>query len=232
MGSTPYVIPQYDGPGFAQRLIALTPAQWTSNAAKQPGGVLYGLLEAIGEELSLLEEGLVYGQQSVYLTQATGSALDLAAYDFFGSTLLRSPGETDNAFRTRVLAALFQPLATEEAIYNALTALTGQAPRILMPWSPADTGAWDHFYWDVDTVVTPFRWTGSYPYQGFIETAPPLNSAVLNNNPVSGWDDGLYFDVAGSFMGDVLLAGGGVAAVDNLINTIKPEGTVAWVKIT
>ena len=232
MGSTPYLIPQYDGPGFAERLVSLVPAQWSSDTAKAPGGVLYSLLEAVGGELSLLESGLVYGQQSIYLTQATGSALDLAVADFFGATLTRAPGESDASFRTRALAALFQPMATEAALVGALTRLTGVPPRIIEPWSPADTGYWDGFYWDVDTVETPFRWTGSFPYQGFIETILPLNAQTLGNNPISGWDASFFWDAPGAFLGDLTLAGGGAQSVRNLIESVKPEGVVAWLKIT
>ena len=232
MASAPYQIPLYDADGFAQRLAALTPSQWSSLTARSPGGVLYALLKAVGGNMAVQESGLLYAQQSIYLTQATGAALDLAALDFFGTSIMRASGESDSAFRARLMANLLLPAATRQALSAALTSLTGVVPRIIYPWSPADTGGWGLSYWDVDTPVTPFRWTGVAPYQGFIETPLPTSNDLMGTNPVPCYDDGIYWDVAGSLLADLTFIGGGISAVDAAINAVKPEGVVAWVKIT
>ncbi len=231
MASAPYTIPLYDADGFAARLVGLTPAQWSSNAAKTPGGTLYALMKSLGGNMAANESGLLYAQQSTYIQTATGAALDLAAQDFFGSAIFRQPGESDASLRARLMANLLLPAATTEALSAALTSLTGVVPRIILPWSPADTGAWGLFYWDVDTPVTPFRWTGVAPYQGFIETPLPTSNNIMGTNPVPCYDDGIYWDVAGSLLADLTFVGGGLDAVDATINAVKPEGVVAWVKI-
>ena len=231
MASAPYSIPLYDADGFAARLAGLTPAQWSSNAAKNPGGTLYGLMKSLGGNMAYNESGLLYAQQSTYIQTATGAALDLAAQDFFGSAIFRQPGESDASLRARLMANLLLPAATTEALSAALTSLTGVVPRIILPWSPADTGAWGLFYWDVDTPVTPFRWTGVYPYQGFIESPLPASSVTFGTNPVPCYDDGFYWDVAGGAFADLQFTGGGVGALYDTINAVKPEGVAAWVKV-
>lgn len=231
MASAPYTIPLYDADGFAARLVGLTPAQWSSNAAKTPGGTLYALMKSLGGNMAANESGLLYAQQSTYIQTATGAALDLAAQDFFGSAIFRQPGESDASLRARLMANLLLPAATTEALSAALTSLTGVVPRIILPWSPADTGAWGLFYWDVDTPVTPFRWTGVYPYQGFIESPLPASSVTFGNNPIPCYDDGFYWDVAGGAFADLVFTGGGVNALYDTINAVKPEGVGAWVKV-
>ncbi len=224
-----YVIPSYDEAGFAQRLIANTPQQWSSDAAKAQGGVLYALMAAVGASLSYLQSGMQYGQDSIYIQSAVGAALDLVSQDYFGSSLPRYPGETDASFRARIQATLFQPAATTAAVSGAITRLVGVAPRIMFPWSPASTGVWDGCYWDVDTAQTPFRWADYLPYQGFIISQFP-GSTVLNGNAMPALDDGIFWDSPGQFLGE-LSYGGGQQSLDQTINTVKPEGTVAWVQI-
>jgi hypothetical protein len=240
MGTLPTTIPPLSATDYANRMAALFPPGWSSPEAKSPGGVLYAVMGMIGGGLSFENGGLIYSLAATRIQTAINGALDLASLDYFGSGLYavpRNPGESDASYRVRLTAAMLQPRATRAAISAAVEAVTGYAPRIIEPWRPADTGAWGHFYWDVDNARTPFRWTGSaipaqrnLAYQGFLECVLPT-PALLNGNPVPCYDSIFFWDSPGSSLIDlepsVTL---GPQVVYNAINQTKCEGTIAWVK--
>lgn len=182
---------------------------------------------------------LQYAWAAVRAQTAEGDALDLAAEDFLGNTVLRVSGEPDASYRQRLLAVLANlgQGATRQAVSNAISAITGIVPRIVEPWSPADTGVIDGLpgagmmFFDIDTVRTPARLTDpGLAYQGFIESILP-GIPVLAGNPLPCMDDGIYTDIAGCSMFDfdrsVPL---GAQLVYDVINAKKVYGTVAWVR--
>jgi hypothetical protein len=222
---------------FANRMAALFPAGWSSPDAKSPGGVVYAVLQSMGAGLSDLNGAVQYACDATRIQTAQNGALDLASEDFFGGALPRNPGESDASFRARILAAMFPAGATRAAVTAAVEKVTGYPARVIEPWRPADTGAWGLFYWDVDTAVTPFRWTGSaipgernLAYQGFIECTLPTPD-VLGGNAVPCFDSNFYWDVAGSSLIDINPGQTlGPQAVYDAINATKCEGTIVWVK--
>lgn len=185
---------------------------------------------------------LQYAAAATRVQTAMNGALDLAALDFLDNTFrLRVTGETDAAFRARVLAALLPSGATRAAVSAAVASVTGVIPRIIEPWRPQDTGVIDGvwvdgqlfgaMYLDIDTVETPARLTDpGLGYQGFIESILP-GIPVLGGNPLPCLDDGMYTDTAGCSMFDfdesVPL---GAELVYDAINAKKVYGTVAWVR--
>ena len=58
---------------------------------------------------------------------ADGNNLDLIAQDFFGTDLIRRPGESDDSFRNRILSGVMRLKASRPAMYNALLALVTPA---------------------------------------------------------------------------------------------------------
>lgn len=233
----PTTIPTLTAVDYANRMAALFPPNWSSPEARSPGGVLYAVMGMIGTGLSFENGAVQYAFAATRIQTAMNGALDLASLDFFGDRLPRNPGETDDSYRARILAAIMPAGATRAAVAAAVKAVVGVEPRIIEPWSPRDTGVWGRFYWDVDNAVTPFRWTGStrpedfgLSFQGFIECPLPTPS-LLNGNPVPCFDSNFYWDIAGSSLID-LEAGQtlGPEVVYDAINLTKCEGTIAWVK--
>lgn len=219
-----------DGPRFAARLAQLFPRGWASDDARQTGNV-YSLLLTLGNQLQVTQEEVQYALAAQRLQTETFPELDDASLDFYGGTLPREPGQTDTDYADEIIANLFQPAATRTALFNALAALTGFAPRMLEPWNVYDTGSWRNLsYWNVDTVANPARWgNGGLRYQGFIETAPPSIPAIGPNNPILAWGDSAYWNVPGYFFG--IIAPVNENAINDLINRLRAYGTVVWVKL-
>lgn len=227
---------------FAQRMAGLFPNGWASPEDKQPGGVAYGVFYTLGTPLSFESGALGYAFDACLIETAQNGALDGKALDFFGSgfyAIPRNPGESDAAYSARLLAALLPEGATRKAVSDAVQAVTGQAPRIIEPWRPSDTGVLDGLpgagmmFYDIDNVVTPGLMTDNgLGYQGFIQSILPL-AQPFGNNPTPTFDEyTMNFDVAGSSMLDAASGATpqGAQAVYNAINRAKCEGTIAWVQ--
>ena len=224
------VIPTITPAQFAARLAALFPRGWASPDALKSGNA-YALLSAFGTVLNQVLGQIQYARNAVLIPTETSPELDLASEDFFGSSLPRPPGMSDAAFANLILSQLFQGAVSRPSISRALTQLTGKVPRMIEPWAPGDTGAWNASvtYWNVDTRANPFRWSGERRFTGFIQTAPAPTAPVLNGNPVNCWNDGLYWNVNGcSFMQLQINSASNVFA---LINRLRAYGITVGVMI-
>ena len=181
--------------GFAQRMsqTPMYPRGWASEAAKQPGGVFYALMNTLGTQLSYLITELQYALNAQRIQTETSPELDLASVDFFGQGVLPRPtGMSDANYLALIQANLLQPAATRGAVSNAIYRLTGAVPRIVEPWNPADTGCRDTLksYRDIDTTGNPMRNTNpSLRYQGFIDSVLPPISGLGGNQQLLTRDD-------------------------------------------
>jgi hypothetical protein len=219
------------GDQFAARIADLFPRGWCSDDAKQPGGNVYAMLLAIGNQLTFVQTEVEYALLAQRLLTETFPELDFASIDFFGDDLPRPSGASDSVFAQQIIASLFRPAATRPALQNALTQLTGFVPRMMEPWSVNDTGSWRNLsYWNVDTVSNPARWgNGGLRYQGYIETAPPSIPAIGPLNPILCWGDGAYWNVPGYFFG--IIQPVDENAVNDLLNQLRAYGTITYVKL-
>ena len=216
---------------FAQRLAALFPPGWASPDALT-GGVAYAFLLAQGTGLAEVLNQFVYAANAVLIGTETAPELDLASQDFFGTALPRPPGATDATFAALIVSNLFLRAATRGAISAALTGLTGKTPRMIEPWNPGDTGAWDTpgSYWDVDSAAAPFRWTGEERATGLIISAPAIATNALGGNPLYGWDSpGLYWDEPGGQWADIQLSE--TTDVYALVDKLRAYGVTVGVQI-
>lgn len=253
MGLVPTIQPDISADQFAARMAAVFPNGWASASAKTPGGAFYAVLEMIGAELSFQNTAIQYALGATRIQTAVNEALDLAADDYFGpGGLRRGDGETDAAYRARILASLLPSGATRQAVSDAVEAVTGFVPRIIEFWRPSDTGAFDltpgtaASFWDIDTPANPFRWTsggsqlqisgvtGFLAYQGLIECVLPP-AQPFGNNPTPCFDTNpFYWDEPNQFglylIDPEALVPLGIAEVYNAINRTKCEGTIAWVQ--
>lgn len=230
---TPTTIPAITADGFAKRMAALIPRGWANDAAKQPSGVAYALLNALGTQLNFLITELQYALNSQRIQTETSPELDLASVDFFGQGVLPRPdGMSDADYLALIKANLLQSGATRTAVSNAIENLTGVKPRIVEPWNPGDTGCSDTGmgFYDVDTFENPMEVCNPGDrYQGFIRsTLPPI--IKLGNNPLLTFDDGAFFDT-NSFSDTAQGFISGISSLYDAINKVHLYGTRVWVQI-
>jgi hypothetical protein len=231
-------IPALTGDQLAQRLVALFPQSWVSDAEKAPGGILYGLAGSVGDALAKLLGQVAYAQKTTRLATAQDVALDTWSSDLFGTSLPRQPGEPDQFFRTRLQLAVLRPALTRAALVSALTSLTGYTPRVSEPWQPGDTSAYDfRSFWDYEgavmpngTIANPSRvGTPELRYQGFVEVVRPV-TAQAGQGQLYGWDLGWAWDSVYGWRDPDTSWQLGDQLVYTVINAIRPYGTIVWVK--
>ena len=119
------------------RLFALLPPWFPAGMA--PG--LTAILSGPGYVISFIYQTLQYARMQMRVRSAFGGWLDMISYDLYGNNLPRAT-MNDAEFKAAILAALFPPANTKQAIITKLTNLTGLAPIILSPWSPSDMGGY------------------------------------------------------------------------------------------
>jgi hypothetical protein len=189
--------------------------------------------------INALFDGYAYTQNFIYsliqyaidqtrISTATGGWLDMIAYDFFGSTVLRKQGQSDDSFRADIILDLFQEKATRKSINRVITYLTGSAPVIFEPLHVPDTGAYG-------APNCGYGKAGGYgsellPYQAFIQ----VNNMPLSNVPfVAGYDEsvGAYNTASRAEYVPIKSITGTVtdAQIYSALDRIKPAGTILWV---
>lgn len=171
-----------------------------------------------------------YARSQTRVATATGIWLDIIARDFYGSTLLRASGQSDDSFRLAILSGLFRPRATRGAVRDALTALTGNEPVIVEPWAPADCGAYGVGY-------TSYGGAGAYgsvllPAQAFITVYRPVQPGIATiagyGNAPAGYGVGSQAEYASlSFLGPRVTDADIYATID----ATKAAGVIPWTRI-
>lgn len=216
---------------FVQRIARTFPRGWAGDAAKtQAGNIFYSVIYSMSTQLTYALEQMQYALNAQRMQTETGPELDLASEDFFGTALPRPGGMSDANFFQLIQANLFTTKVTRGALSQAITTLTGTAPRLIEPWNPADTGCRDTpvSYRDVDTPQNPMlNADGFLEYQGFIISLLP-SAKTLGNQPLLTRDDTGYRD-ANEYR--VLLQ---TLPADTLTQTIeqtKAYGVRIWLKI-
>lgn len=92
---------------------------------------LWTLLDAYGVEIVDASVSAEAAIQQLYLTAAESDILDFWG-EFF--VVPRTPGESDDAYRARMIAEVFRPRSNPLAIQNAIKADTGFDVTIREPW--------------------------------------------------------------------------------------------------
>ena len=111
---------------------------YTSAAAPVLTAILSGPAAALARIYSLI----AFVRAQMRLQSSTGGWIDLWAYDFFGPALRRRATEQDAPFVTRIGQNLLAPLVTRQAMVQALTNLTGEAPDIFEAFNTTDAGCY------------------------------------------------------------------------------------------
>jgi hypothetical protein len=173
------------------------------------------------------------------ISTATDSWLDIIALDYFGSDLARESGESDTAFRTRILGALLRGAATRSAISACMQVLTGSEPQIFEPARCGDTGSYSTLANGPLPAASGLAYGAAggwgnlnLPFQFFVSiTLPPT--------PVVGLLAGYGSNAGGYGQGsiayvDLSLLPGQVTEEDvqNTLSSLLPINTIAWLQIT
>jgi hypothetical protein len=206
-----------DADDMASRLWRVLPNNWFNQTSPLLNGVLTGLGTGWAAVYALISA--VRGVARI--ATSTGAFLDSAAYDFFGTALLRWPNETDAAYLTRVQQEMLRPRGTRAAVVLALSELTGKMPIIFEPALTSDTGGYT-------LGGVGYGAAGGYgslmlPFQAFITAFRPVGCGIAQ---IAGYDTGGY------------LAYGNLPALQidsQIFATVEattPIGTVAWTRIS
>ena len=214
-------------PDVLARIKSLLPNGWFRDATPVLDTVLGGIAAALAAVYTLTQ----YARLQTRIGTATDAFLDLISLDYFGATLPRKAGESDAAFRARVLAALFPEKATRRGMTRTLLALTGRAPAIFEPARPQDTGAYN-------TNTMGYNVAGAYgslalPAQSFVTAYRPIGQGVPNvagyGSPQGAYNTASPIEYAGRDM-----IAGAVTDADILaaIDQTKVAGSLVWARIT
>lgn len=211
---------------FYNRLHTLLPVGWFADDSP----VLHGALTACAKSLAWCHSLYVYARSQTRLETATSGWLDIAAYDFFGSSLLRPAGMSDKQFRMQIKTNLLRERGTRQAIIDIIEALTGNTPAVFETLRPADTGA----YGGPALGYGVAGRYGSYnlPYQAFVEVSRPNGKDTAR---VAGSDlltTGYSNAPDEDYVAEKISARGVTdTQIFAAIAAVKMEGTLVWVRI-
>ena len=213
-----------------QRLRALLPTAWFPGVAL----ILDALLNGIAYAMSFAYALWAYAKLQTRIATATDGWLDMIAWDFFGTSLLRAPGQSDDSFRIRIVINLLRGKGTRPAMVQVLKDVTGLVPVIFEPNRPMDIGALNSptsaGYCGVarmgsmavpyTAMITAFRPVAVGGSAGAAYCRAPTRSA-LRTPLASSYTNSTSYTRASATDADIY------AAVD----AVKPIGTVMWVAI-
>lgn len=218
---------------LTNRLLENFPRQWSSDTAREPGGVLHSLFKALAGPIDVLTKQVLFTFNGCRILTATEDGLDAIATDFFGNGLKRSPGESDDLYRQRIIIHLLAERVTVNGISRAIEIYTGHKPIIREPWNPAqfpcafidvenEYGA----YWDISRTFSP-----ELRHQIFIEAELP--GFPSSGQPIYALDAGLAVDVPEcAWFEPQPEWQKGFRELDKLIVATKAAGITAWRRYT
>lgn len=221
-----------DSDDMLARIKATLPGWFPSSSP-----ILDGVLSAFANVASWVYGLIVYAKAQTRILTATDGWLDLIAFDFFGRRVQRG-SRTDVAFRTAIIAELFRPRNTRQAIIDVLTALTGNVPDIFEPARPQDTGAYAPGpSGDGRGYGLAYGIAGGYgsllmPYE-ILVTAHRSPSGGIPNVIGYGASAGGYSTPSTFEYGNMGMIQGALTDADiySAVDNVRAAGITAWVRI-
>lgn len=120
---------------------------WFGEDAIKQGTALYSLAYGAQKILDEIDAAIQAMTDQLYLSTATGVWLDMWGEDL--AKLRRKPGESDDAYRTRIILTLFRVKVIRKAIIKAVETVTGRKPvEVFEPIR-------DTAYWNAGYFITP-----------------------------------------------------------------------------
>lgn len=215
-----------DSDDFTNRLEKLIPNGWFAVGLTP---LRDGLLAGIANTLAYVYSLFAYLRLQTRIQTADGGFLDLTAGDFFGSTLFRTLGQSDDSFRARILANLLRERGTRNAVTSIITQLTGRAPIIFESQRPVDTGV----YGGPGLAYGIAGGYGSYqlPYQAFVTVFRPAGQGIPNiagyGIPTGAYNTGSQLEYTTRSMVQGVTDSDLYGALDG----VRPAGYTLWAQI-
>jgi hypothetical protein len=192
--------------------------------------ILDGILSGLALAASLLYQVISYADLQVRIKTATDGWLDLIAYDFFGATLVRTSGQSDESLRTRILINLLRERVTRAALVRVLTDVTGRAPIVIEPTRPADCGGYG--------AMGGYGSAGAYgslavPYWCFVQAFRPASSGIPFVAGYGSTPSGYSQPSRGEYASLAMVQGSVTDAdIYAAIESVKPAGMTVWVNLS
>lgn len=201
------------------RLKTVLPAKWFPDQTPILDAVLTGLAQA----WAAIYEMLATVRLQSRIATASGSFLDGASTDFFGTTLLRRVLEPDAAFQLRIKRELVRERATRAALVSVVYDLTGIDPMIFEAARPADTGGYN-------TAALGYGVAGAWgslalPFQVFVTVARPPTEGIAT---IAGYGTAGPLARANLSIVTGQLTDSDIYAA---IMSVMPASTIAWTRI-
>ena len=223
-----------DVPDLVLRLTSVLPKRWFG---KQTPNLL-ALLGSLATPWAWLYSLIGYVKAQNRIGTASDEWLDLAANDYFGSSLTRDINESDLQFRGRILAAMLPASGTRSAVTAGLLRLTGTAAAIFEPANCLDTGSYSGLGLAANMTGSGMAYgqAGGWgsldlPYQFFVTaTRPPtpgIGMLAGYGCPTGGYGVGEI-----SYVNLALLPGSVTDAdIQGTLRDLLPVNAVAWLRI-
>ena len=217
-------------PDILSRLQSYLPSGWF-NVGEAP--IKDALLTGFANMFAFLYSMLAYIKLQTRIATATDGWLDLIAYDFFGSTLARSPGQTDASFRNQIISTLLRKKNTVAAIESVIYQLLGTVPTVLEPNFAADTLCWDVPQSGGYDAVGIWGDSGLMPLQVFVEVTVPGSLSIAPpyiggyGNSVWGYGVGMAEYAVKPALSPVV-----TADIYRALLAVRPVTGVFWTSIT
>lgn len=215
-----------DSQDMLSRLKALIPPTWYGDSNPIRDAILTGCATSLAWCYSLY----LYAKLQTRISTATDGWLDIVAYDYFGKSLSRAAGQSDDLFRNTIYTNLFRERGTRQSIIDILEDLTGKTPDIFEPTRPQDTGCYGG-------PTLSYGFAGGYgslslPYQAFVTAYRPDGAGIPYVSGYRASAAGYSEASRGEYASQSTIAG---AITDDqiyqLIASVKMEGTIVWMKI-
>jgi hypothetical protein len=216
-----------DSNDVLMRVKRLLPRGWFAWTAPLRDAVIGGLSDGASVGYSWI----TFAQSQARIATASGIFLDIIAFDFLGRNLLRN-GSSDSVFRSIIVATILKERVTRLGMINALTALTGSAPKIFEPWNTFDAGAYGVAASGIGYGVGGGWGSMILPGQVFIQSNPGLAPLTPNIGGYGNYPGG-YGTGSDEYITTSQEAGTVEdAVIFNMITTTKPTGVIAWTAIS
>ncbi|WP_369606291.1 hypothetical protein [Serratia marcescens] len=207
------------------RLKSLLPPTWFGDNNPIRDAILSGAAQALAWCYTLY----LYSQMQTRIKTASDGWLDMISADFFGDSLPRYSGQTDDNYRNKIIVNLFRERGTRHAISQVLFDLTGEYPDIFEPMRPEDTGGYGY--------GSGYGVAGGYgsklmPYQALVTAYRAPNTGIPfiagYASTTSGYSVASQGEYASLSMISGLVSDADIYAA---VASVKVEGTLVWVRI-